>query len=204
MENKILGSSIKDRVISKTKFVTHILRNVSGFRKIGTKIMPVKMNTEVIILPDGGQVIPYFKDRKGKWKIVLVSQYRAAVKEKTIEGAGGRSDDEIVKVALSRELKEEVGVKIMPSSLRIVFREYIHPPITNAVVYGGIVKIYPMMVVNKKMAGMKNENEWTQVEIFDLIEILRKRDNGLMVLDLLTSRLIDEVAKAVGLLVKKY
>jgi len=34
--------------------------------------------------------------------------------------------------------------------------------------------------------------------------LLKKREEGVIKIDLMTSRLLDEIAKAVGLLVKKY
>lgn len=204
MDSKILGCSIKDKVLSKTKFVNHVSRNVTGLIKNGAIMKPFEMTVDVIILPDGGQVVPYFKDFKGRWKIVLVSQYRAAIKKKTIEGAGGRLGRETALAAFSRELEEEAGIKVKPSLMRIVLHEYGNPSITSGAVSGGIVEINAGAVKNKKRAGKKSENEWTQVEIFDLVDILRKRENGKIMIDLLTSRLLDEVAKAVGLLVKKY
>ena len=181
-----------DKLIFKTKYVEHVFRTLK------------KITTEVIKLPRGGQVLPYFKDSKNAWKIVLVSQYRPAVKKKTLEGAGGRLDNEPAKEALSRELQEETGIKVKPSSIRTVFHEYAHPSILNASIFGGIAKINADMVTNKKKTGKKRENERTQVEIFDLVGFLKNREEGLVEIDLLTSRLLDEVAKAVGLLIKKY
>ena len=162
-----------------------------------------KSSTVVILVP-GGMVIPYFMSSKGKWKIVLVSQYRLAVKKKTLEGAGGRLDNEPVQIALSRELQEETGVKVKPSAIRIVLYEYTHPSILRSSIFGGIVKINENMVINKKRAGKKSENERTQVEIFDLIDFMEKREKKLIKIDLLTSRLLDEAAKAAGLLTKNY
>ncbi len=204
MGGEVIGCSITDKTVSKTKYVNHVFRRVTGFVRTENTAEPVEMNTEVIILPDGGQIIPYFKDKKGRWKIVLVSQYRPAIKGKTIEGAGGRLDDESAEIALARELEEETGIKVKPNLIKMVSHEYSGPSIISASVFGGIIKINAHAVKNKKNAGKKSENEWTQVEVFDLIDILKKHEDNKIMLDLLTSRLIDEVAKAVGLLVKKY
>lgn len=204
MDDKTLRYHITDESVSKTKYVNHVFRRVTGFRKKGATTEPIEINTEVIILPGGGLVLPYFKNNNGKWKIVLVSQFRPAVKTKTLEAPGGRLDSESPAIALSRELAEETGIKVKPQSITIVVNEYTHPSILNTQNIGGIVKIKSGMVKNKKMAGNDHENEWTQVEVFNLIEILKKRDGGLIMLDLMTSRLLDEVAKTVGLLVKKY
>ena len=161
-------------------------------------------NHTIIILPEGGLVLPYFKDSRGKWKIVLVSQYRPAVLKRTIEAPGGRLDSQPPKVALSRELEEEAGIKVKPRFIKIVVNEYTHPSILSSLNIGGIVEIDRRMVKNKKKAGKKCENEWTQVEVFDLIDLIKNREAKLIILDLMTSRLLDEVAKAVGLLAKKY
>lgn len=198
MHGKIL---IRDKTVLATKYIKHVFRHVKFNNK---KSEPFEMNTNVIILPLGGLILPYFKDSEGKWKIVLVRQYRPAVKKQTIEAPGGKLDSEPAKTALSRELKEETGIKVGPKTIKIVIREYSNTSIININIIGGIVRINQCMVKDKKNAGNKSENEWTQVKIFDLIEILKKRDNGSIMLDLLTSRLIDEVAKEIGLLIKNY
>lgn len=198
---KISVLSIKDKLVSQTKHIRHVYRKVAFLKS--TVFKHTEMNTSVIILSGGGLVLPYFNSR-GKWKIVLVSQFRPAVLKRTMEAPGGRLDSQSPDIALSRELLEEAGIKVKPQSIMIVVNEYTHPSILSTVNIGGIVKINTNMVENKKMAGNSCENEWTQVKVFDLVEILRKRENNLIMLDLMTSRLIDEVAKNVGLLVKKY
>lgn len=156
-------------------------------------------------LPPGGHILPYFKDSRGRWKVVLVNQYREAVGKKTIEAPGGRIENrEKTKTALSRELKEETGIKVNPKLINIVFYEYLHPPVLNISVFGALVKISQKMVKNKNKKGNANENESTQVELYDLANLLKKREAGKIKIDLMTSRLLDEIAKAVGLLVKKY
>lgn len=184
---------MKEKIISKTKYVEHVVRTAIGY------------SNEAIKLPRGGQVLPYFKDTGNVWHVVLVNQYRMALKKNTLEAAGGIIDEsETPREALSRELKEETGIRIKSRSIKIIFEEYPMPSLVDSRVFGGIVEIKIKMVKNKKKAGNEFENERTQVEVFDLIEILKNRDNGLVILDLMTSRLVDEVAKAVGLLVKKY
>lgn len=202
MKTLTLPRSIQDRSVSKTEHVNHVFRRVI-FPKSNT-IEPIEMNTQVIILSGGGLVLPYFKDRHQKWKIVLVKQFRPAVKKITVEAPGGRLDSDPPEIALSRELLEETGIEVVPGSIDIVVAEYTHPSILSTLHIGGIVMISQNMVKNKKMAGNGYENEWTQVEVFDLVEILRKRKDKLIMIDLMTSRLIDEVAKTVGLLVKNY
>lgn len=183
---------MKERVISKTKYVKHVVRTIAGF------------NREVIKLSSGGQIVPYFKDKSDKWKVVLVSQYRIALDAKTVEGAGGRVDKgETAKKALARELYEETEIRVESRAIKIVFNEYILTSLLDASVFGGIVKINANMVKNKKKRDSGN-GERTQVEIFNLKNLLKKREAKLITLDLMTSRLIDEVAKTVGLLVKKY
>lgn len=193
--------SVSDIPISKTEHINHILRRVKLKRD---RFKPITINNEVLILPPGGLVLPYFKGLRGRWKIVLVVQYRAAIGKLTLEAPGGRLDSELVGVALGRELFEETGINIDPLSIAIVAYEYIQPSIINAPIYGGVVKINRKMIPNKNITGKKDENEYTQIEVFDLIEFLKKRDFGLITIDIMTSRLIDEVAKKVGLLYKKY
>lgn len=183
---------IKEKIISKTKYVEHVVRTVAGYSR------------EVIKLPIGGQVLPYFKDIKGVWHGVLVNQYRIALKKKTFEAAGGRIDKgETIQKALARELNEETGINVTPKAVTIVFNEYALTSLLNTRVIGGIIRINAKMVENKKTQNGSN-GERTQVEIFNLKDLLKKREKGTIKIDLLTSRLLDEVAKTVGLLVKKY
>lgn len=204
MGNKLSDYSIMDRAVSKTKYVNHVFRRVTGFNKNGATTEPIEINVEVIILPGGGLILPYFKNSRGRWSVVLVSQYRPAVKSTTLEAPGGILDSKFPKVALARELLEETGIRVSWQSIKIVVIEYTHPSILSNYNIGGIVRVDPKMVLNKKMAGKRCENERTQVEVFDLIELIKNREMSMMTFDLMTSRLIDEVAKTVGLLVKKY
>lgn len=204
MKRKILVKSTKDQLISKTRFVHHVLRVTPWFKKNGKLGLITIVRNEVVMLPLGGQVLPYFKDTYGRWKIVSVKQYRPAIKKETFEGPGGRLDGEKPSVALSRELEEETGIKVSPASIRIVFEEYTHPSILSASVFGGIVEVKENMVENKRNAGKPSEKEQTEVEVFDLLDFLTQREKKSIKIDLLTSRLVDEVAKAVGLLEKRY
>lgn len=195
---------VEERIISKTKYLKHVIRTVANFRDNGETSGLIKINSSVIKLPSGGQIIPYFRNSSGKWKVVMVNQYRVPIKTETIEGAGGRiNKGEAVKKAMARELSEETGIKIKPEIITIVFNEYALPSLVDASVFGGVVRINAHMVVDKKKQNSGN-GERTQVRIFDLINFLRKRDKKTIKIDLFTSRLIDEIAKVVGLLVKKY
>lgn len=204
MKSKALSYSIRDTSITRTKYVNHVLRKTTFSKNGNFAFGPAEMSISVIILSGGGLVLPYFKNRRGKWNIVLVRQFRPAVKAVTLEAPGGRLDSQPPKMALSRELLEETGIKVMPPFIKIVVSEYTHPSILSTVNIGGIVEIKAGMVKNKKIAGNGYENEWTQVKVFDLVEVMKKRQSKLIILDLMTSRLIDEVAKTVGLLLKKY
>lgn len=183
---------VKEKIISKTKYVEHVVRIADGYDR------------EVIKLPAGGQIMPYFKDARGLWHIVLVSQYRISLGYKTIEGPGGRIDkSETAKKAMARELYEETGIKVMPRSIAIIFNEHILTSLLNAGIFGGIVKIKAGMVKNKENHDSGN-GEQTVVVITNLKNFLKKRREGKIKIDLITSRLVDEVAKNVGLLVEKY
>lgn len=183
---------VKEKIISKTKYVEHVMRMVNGYDR------------EVIKLPTGGQVMPYFKGAKGLWHIVLVSQYRISLGIRTIEGPGGRIDKgENVKKAMARELYEETGIRVMPQAIAIIFNEHILTSLLDAGIFGGIVKIKADMVKNKENHDSGN-GEQTLVEIVNLKDFLKKRREKKIKIDLMTSRLVDEVAKNVGLLVEKY
>jgi len=192
--------SVTDKTLLTTKYMKHVLRRVI----FNNRAKSFEMNSDVIILPPGGLILSYFKDSEGQWKIVLVGQYRPAVGKKILEAPGGRLDSESPKIALARELMEEADIKVKPQSIRIVVNEYTHPSILNACFIGGIVRIGQKAVKNKIKAGNAFENERTQVKVFNLVEIIKKREANLITLDLMTSRLIDEVAKTVGLLIRQY
>lgn len=204
MKKKNINFSIEDVTFSHTRYVSHVHRKVTFLKNTNAIKKPLEMKTSVIILSGGGLVLPYFKTSFGRWKIVLVGQFRPAVKAVTLEAPGGRLDSQPPRIALSRELFEETGIKIAPRSIDIVVSEYAHPSILNTKHIGGIVKIKAEMVKDKKFGGNGYENEWTEVKVFDLAQIMKKREANLVTLDLMTSRLIDEVAKTVGLLLKKY
>ncbi len=204
MKSRIPKFLIQDRIISRTKYVKYVRRRVAFFQNEKARVKTFETNTSVIMLANGGLVLPYFKNGRGRWKIVLVSQFRPAVKTVIVEAPGGMLDSEPPDSALTRELSEETGIKIKSRSVAIVASEYIHPSILSNIIVGGIVEIKANMVKNKKTAGINCENEWTRVEVFDLVEIMKKRDAHAIMLDLMTSRLIDEVAKVTKLLVKKY
>ena len=204
MGDEVSEFFIKEELVSKNRYVEHVIRTAISFKRKDRRLKPVKIKRTVIKLPPGGQVLPYFKDTFGKWKVVLVSQYRISLEVKTIEGAGGRIDKgETEEKALARELNEETGIKVEPKAITIVFNEYILTSLLNASAFGGIVRIKDSMVKNKNKRDSGN-GELTQVEIFDLKDLLRKREARAIKIDFMTSRLLDEVAKVTKLLVKKY
>lgn len=189
--------SVKDKTVSKIRRMKIVLRTVSDPAR--------KITIPVIKLPTGGMVLPYFKDPiSGDWKIVMIKQFRPAIKNETFEAPGGMVDvGETPIMALCRELEEETGIKVEPQLIQIVLYEYVSPPALDYYQFGGIAEINSKMIKRKK-AGKKEEGEQTEIEIFNLADILKKRDMCAIQLDFLTSRLLDEVAKVAGLLIKKY
>lgn len=157
----------------------------------------------VITAPDGAQVLPYFRCG-GKWHVVMIDQFRIAVSSQTIECPGGEVDLNDVQAVMAKELREEAKINVDPRRIKVVFCELIQPSTMNAWAYGGIVKLEPAEVQNQAIGGEWQFGEFTAVAAKPLIEMLRLRDSGKHNLDLWGSRLLDEVAKEVGLLKKCY
>lgn len=163
----------------------------------------------VILTPNGAQVLPYFWNGK-EWKVVMVEQFRIAVPGKTLEGPGGQVDWPDVPRCMAEEIKEETGIVVDPSRIEIVFCEYMWSSMTSARAWGGIVEISKADIPEKVLWGEFMRGEYMAVVVWPLAEILRLRDQKLTSasygdgLDLWTSRLLDEVAKKTGLLVRNY
>lgn len=176
---------------------------VKIFSNSGNFIRKYMSQRGVITAPPGAQVLPYFWCDK-EWHVVMIEQFRIAVHGQTTECPGGEADLDDIRMVMARELEEEAKINIDPIRIKIVFCELIQPSIMNALAYGGIVELDPAEVNNQEIGGEWNFGEFTAVATKPLIETLRWRDSGKHDLDLWGSRLIDEVAKKVGLLKKCY
>lgn len=184
----------------------------------GDKRWTYKSRRGVLFVNDGCALLPYFIETDGRWKVVFVEQFRIALLEATIEVPGGIvseggygklklmecKDQEEVKDAMARELKEETGIEAARDRIKIVLNEWAWPSMTNAKLWGGIVEISNKDLPEENVCGEWNYGEYTICVVYDLIEILYNRETGRKRFDLLTSRLIDEVAKATGWLKKMY
>lgn len=199
----VIENEIQEKVISKTEFLAHVIRKVKVLRERGECLSSDDLEREVIKLPRAGQILPYFKDPgDNRWKVVLVSQYRIAVRSETLEAPGGIFDKgEAPEEALARELKEETGIKVGSNTIQIVLYENPLISLLDSALFGGIVKVGSKSAKSGKKSGLDTETEWTRVEVLDLVSLLKKPEK---IMDMMTARLLNEVAKETGLLTKNY
>lgn len=169
----------------------------------GAYINEYESQRGVMMVPNGAQILPYLLRNK-EWCVVMIEQFRIAVSRQTIECPGGEVDLDDVQVVMAKELGEEAKIHVDPGRVKIVFRELIQPSIMNAWAYGGIIELDQAEVQDQAIGGEWYFGEYTAVVIKPLIEMLKWRDSGNHHLDLWSSRLLDEVAKEVGLLKKCY
>jgi len=159
--------------------------------------------------PDGAMVIPYFY-KDGQWMVVIVRQFRIALADgkeddyETLEAVAGEAYGDDKKVCMAAELKEEAGILVDPSKIKMVACEFHVPSSFSDDLYSGIVEIEESQIPKEILAGEWFDGEYTIVEIHPLVELLRARNQGGIKLDVWTARVLDEVAKQVGLLVKNY
>lgn len=173
---------------------------------IGTTVRKYTSQRSVIEGPDGAQILPYFKTDSG-WKVVMVELFRIALPGQTLEAAGGEIDEneKDPRLTMARELKEETGIEVHHDDIRIVLEELTQPSIMAATAFGGIVEILESQIPSNLVHGEWDTGEYTVVVIKPLLELLRFRDSMPEArFDLWASRLLDEVAKKVGVLVKNY
>lgn len=170
----------------------------------GTLINEHVTTRDSISAADGAEVMPYFLSHD-RWHVIMVEQFRIAVPGQTLEAAGGEVDGADILASMARELEEEARIRIEPERIKVVFSELAHPSILNARMYGGIVELQEHEVPEELTVGGEHQfGEYTVLVVLPLIELLRQRDSRSHNLDVLASRLLDEVAKDVGLLVKNY
>lgn len=169
----------------------------------GALISSYKSQRGVVFAPDGAQVLPYFK-RDSLWHVVMVEQFRIAVPVQTLECPGGEVDFTDIQSSMAKELKEETGIEVDSARIKIVLHELIQPSTMNAWAYGGIVELDQNEVPDKVIGGEWQFGEYTALVAKPLLQVLKIRDSGNHHLDLWASRLLDEVAKEVGLLKRCY
>jgi 8-oxo-dGTP pyrophosphatase MutT (NUDIX family) len=162
---------------------------------------------DMIEAPDGCLILPYFCD-DADWQVVLVEQFRIAIPGKTTEPAGGEANYciwiEKPKESMARELEEETHIKVDPNEIELVFCEMIEPSMLGSRIWAGIIEIsksqLPVEIIGEELVS----GECTVIVVKPLIKLLKDRDAMRIEMNLRTSRLLDELAKKVGLLTKNY
>lgn len=154
----------------------------------------------------GGHVIPYFKDAQGEWQLVLVEQFRLAIPGFMYEAAGGVIEEgDNWRETMVREAEEEIGVIIKDSEqIRLMPATFFWHTFSGMKMYGGLVEIKPEDLQLDEVYLDDKGNEFTMRVIMPLRQALKMRDAHEAFSDYLTSQLLDEVAKATGLLIKNY
>lgn len=147
--------------------------------------------------PDGANVLPYFIE-DGKCYIILVAQFRHAVESVTWEAPGGVIGPMGITESMAKELEEEAGIKVRPENIQVIFKEYLLPSLTSAFGWGGIVRINRADIPSERLRGVPCEGEFTLLIITPLAELIIAVQGQLIILDLWTSRLINELTRMVG------
>ncbi len=125
-------------------------------------------------------VLPYFFDKKkDEWFVVMVSQYRPAVDAVCLEAPGGLLENEKkVKHEMARELLEEAGISVKPSSIKLTGIQHLANSFCDQVLYSGIVDLKidsaeKLLHLSQKHGGVASEKEFTQVVIRSLRGLLK-------------------------------
>lgn len=169
----------------------------------GEKIKSYTAQRGVVRGNDGAEILAYFK-KDGVWYVLLVEQYRIALDRQTLEAPGGEVHEADPLAAAVKELAEEIHLNIDKSRVKVVLKEWFLPSLIEARAHGGIVELEAAEVPGVLLAGEWQYREYTILAVRPLVEMLKLRDSQNHDLDLWLSRLLDEVAKAVGLLKKCY
>ncbi|MEK7567165.1 MAG: hypothetical protein AAB527_03475 [Patescibacteria group bacterium] len=176
--------------------------------EVGVKRLEISRG--VIRVSDGANVLPYFWDDDGIM-VVLVHQARVAPKAVTVESPGGVIDwqefkdesnflsrEQMVRLTMARELKEEAGIEVQPEKIELVFAEHYLPSILEGVAWGGIVEIQRSDLSSR--CGHQLGQEYTEVmcwSLENLLKIKRAINSDGPSFNLWTSRLLDEVKKTI-------
>jgi 8-oxo-dGTP pyrophosphatase MutT (NUDIX family) len=136
--------------------------------------------------------------------VVMVEQFRIALRAVTLEAAGGEADEDDPRVSMARELEEEINLHVRSDRIKLVYTAFIQPPILTSKVFGGIVRISESDLPKELLGGEHQFGEFTVLTVRSLIPLLKSRDAGEFTFDLETSRLLDAVAEAVGLIERRY
>jgi len=124
-------------------------------------------------------VLPYFYDKlKKDWYVVLIRQHRPAVDSLCLEAPGGLTKEgKKVKHEMARELLEESGINVTPSSIVIAGKQHHAPSFCDQVVHLGIVdlKIDSLKMLShlrKQSHGLMSEKEFTEIVVVPLAKAL--------------------------------
>ncbi len=165
-------------------------------------------------LNDGVVVIPYFK-REEIWYVCLVEQYRIAIDSQTLEMVGGIANDDPnilscgsaiqAQRAMARELQEEMGIDVDYREIDIVLTEHFSNSFSQAMYIGGLIEIQEYQT--PKIDGVYGEfehGEYTVAVVRDFLSVLYEKDALPGHFDLITSRMLTELAIKTGYLTKNY
>lgn len=155
--------------------------------------------------PDGVNVLPYFYRGESVW-VVMVRQFRIALggqNKETLECPGGGLEGEVL-AGMVKELYEETRICVDLNRIKLVLHELAWPSMLSVAAWGGIVKIDESEIPKELLFGEWFDGEYSIREIHPLKNLLEFRDSDEMRFDLWTSRMLDELAKEVGLFSRTY
>ncbi len=155
--------------------------------------------------PDGVNILPYFY-RGGLVWVVMVRQFRIALNgpdKETLECPGGGLEGGVL-TGMAKELYEETKIRVDSNRIKIVLHELAWPSMLSVAAWGGIVKIDESEIPEELLFGEWFDGEYIIREIHSLKSLLEFRDSGEIRFDLWTSRILDELAKEVGLFLRMY
>lgn len=128
-------------------------------------------------------ILPYFYDKEKKeWFVVFIRQHRPAVDSLCLEAPGGLTKKgRKIKHEMARELFEEAGVVVKPSSILIVGKQHHAPSFCDQVVHLGIVDLKidsakALSHLHDKNHGLVNEREFTEIVILPLSKALSSQN----------------------------
>ena len=202
---KIVDNSV---LLNKTGTVSASFSSVEVEVCSGGLVKRHTSQRAVVNAPDGAEVLCYFW-RNNEWHIIVVEQFRIAILKQTVEAPGGEvdttSDILSIKRIMARELQEEANIHIdNPDAIEVVFSEQALPSLLSGTLWGGILEVNESQLPVDHIAGEWGEGEYTVIKTMPLVELLKKRDQMEIEIDLWLSRLLDEVAKKTGLLLRNY
>lgn len=178
--------TIKGRIL-KIEAISKKFHNIFRFtRRTAEVIVGRKAKHSFVrhVLETGPAVsiLPYFYyPYQKKCYVVLVRQYRPAVKEISLEAPGGLlKKGANVSREMARELFEEAGINVSPRTIRVIDTHHLASSFCDQIVHLGIVELKPKNVKEfitglSKHNGLKSEKEFTEVVVLPLERTIAKK-----------------------------